>query len=909
MSYDLHPYFSHLLNGTDPSPSGWMAPEDLEKYARLKKRLVEGSLDEASACFRTRLSPEGVFSIKLVRTSLFGDDGGFIGTIQDVSEIVAIESRIKSSTSLLNTILENVPVAVFCKDPEDGYKYVIWNRKMEEHTGIPAEKAIGHTDFEIMTFPGSEADFRRDDEFVMGSKSAVDIVEDIRNLAGRRYVVRTIKAPLRLGDGKSLLLGISLDITKSVDGERERAKLLEEIATYAKLEEVVNDCLSILVSNDDFSNTLKGVLERLGSTVGADFCGIYKFSEDHSKVFFDSGWQASKDATLITEYDASEDMAWLQTMRAKRPIMADDIENSVMVDAKTREYFKMEKLKSVMAVGLWQNGTLWGFISIAFTKSKRNFNHFDESFMQSVASSIEIAMTRNGFLQRLMRNEYEKNLIFDNVDIPILFYDASGNLISVNKIIPQTLGISREEILSKPCYATLCRYGGKPAHCPIEKVIATKGAQTFKYSGFGHDYIATAIPITDGDGKLVNIVESLVDVTLQNRAIEEIRKAKDEAESASRAKSGFLANMSHEIRTPLNAIIGLSELLKDEPEIPNRCAENIQSINTAGSALLSIINDILEISKIEAGKVEMSFDWIRHNMVLDEMVSIFEPLAAKNGIFFKMEVPDGLPEIYFSATNLRQILLNLIGNAIKFTKSGGVTLSCYASPCETPGCTDVHIDIADTGCGIPKDDIGRIFNPFEQSLQSKRVSETKGTGLGLAIVSRLVEKLGGKISLESGAGKGSVFSLTFSGVKCRKAEDAGEDASEIRGETRDFSGAKIWVLDDVELNCKVLSMMLKKLGADGEYMTSAAKILERLASGEKPDIIMTDMWMPEMTGTEFAAAVRNIPSCAKIPIVAVTADTEAEQNFKMDDFAASLLKPVTMEKLQYALSSAVPKTE
>lgn len=398
------------------------------------------------------------------------------------------------------------------------------------------------------------------------------------------------------------------------------------------------------------------------------------------------------------------------------------------------------------------------------------------------------------------------------------------------------------------------------------------------------------IAFKDTTGRLL-IFGCSIDVT-------ELHDAIKAAESAAKAKSLFLATMSHEIRTPLNAILGFSQLLQDEELPHNEASEYLRSIHYAGNALLSLINDILDLSKLDADQMLIQPEPSNLRELLLELEAVFTAKAKAQGIELITTIPDNLPILNLDERRLRQVLLNLIGNAVKFTRAGSVSVSLAFFKLDAKRAA-VTIRIADTGCGIAKESLSKIFDPFVQDKSSYRGIRTEtGTGLGLSIAKRLIDCMKGSLTVESTVGKGSVFTILLPDIEiCQNAEL--EQETESNG-TLDTS-KKILVVDDVALNVKVLCAMLRKMGFDPVSAPSGAKALE-LMKDTKPDIALLDLWMPEMNGMELASAIRANPDLADIIIVAVTADTENATNFNVGLFDAVVMKPVTQESLVKVLS-------
>lgn len=382
----------------------------------------------------------------------------------------------------------------------------------------------------------------------------------------------------------------------------------------------------------------------------------------------------------------------------------------------------------------------------------------------------------------------------------------------------------------------------------------------------------------------------------------ELLSAVEKAKAADRAKSMFLASMSHEIRTPLNAVIGFAELLKDNTLPPEEQRDYLAGIAGSGNALLALINDVLDLSKLEAGQMKFSPVEVDMAELLEEIGGIFKQRCRSKGLDFRIDIPAALPHLMLDKLRLRQILFNLIGNALKFTAAGSVTVGVRFEPDGGRKSGRLIISVADTGIGIAKEDQTRIFQMFVQAVGNRQQALSSGSGLGLALVSRLVEHLHGSISLKSEINQGSEFIVELNEVPVApgySAAAAGAATDEDRSKNRLYRS--VLLVDDVPMNLKVMAAMLRKLKVETVLANNAE---EALAALEKTrfDMILTDLWMPGMNGAELAWKIRSSKRFPAMKIVAATADVESRLSFDISLFDSVLEKPVSLEKLRKLLA-------
>jgi signal transduction histidine kinase/FixJ family two-component response regulator len=397
-------------------------------------------------------------------------------------------------------------------------------------------------------------------------------------------------------------------------------------------------------------------------------------------------------------------------------------------------------------------------------------------------------------------------------------------------------------------------------------------------------------------------------LTLKHQKREhDLIEAKLQAERSNREKTLFLANMSHEIRTPMNAILGFSELLQGDLREPKH-RQYLQSIRSSADSLLLLINDILDMSKIEAGMMELHPEPTDLHEICDFLHTLFTEPAAKKGLKLECQVVGNLPHaLLLDRIRLRQILINLIGNAIKFTDKGVVEVRIIWEKQPTSSHVTLVIEVQDTGVGIPQDKLDAIFKPFIQA-GAHREKEKQGTGLGLSIVKRLTEMMNGTVTVASVPGQGSAFHLRFPDVPISARLPASEKSSSTKEVNfNELRSATFLVVDDNETNRQLIAEIFAGshhrlvFGSSGKEAVVKAREL-------KPDILLLDIRMPEMNGDEALAEIRKIPGLEFMPVIAVTASNlMREENSLKEQFSGYVRKPFSKRELFDELAEFLPR--
>ena len=494
--------------------------------------------------------------------------------------------------------------------------------------------------------------------------------------------------------------------------------------------------------------------------------------------------------------------------------------------------------------------------------------------------------------------------LIEAIPLPMYFKDRSGRYLRLNRAFELFFSVRREDMLGRTLHELLPPEDARLHVEKDEELFSQGGAQVYEATvhsrdGVLHETIYRKAALTRPDGSISGLLGTIVDITERKEAEQALRRAMEAAEAANQAKSDFLANMSHEIRTPMNGVIGMTELALAS-ELPEEPREYLQIVKSSAESLLTIINDILDFSKIEAGKLLIEHIPFHPGRLVADTMKTLALRAHEKGLELVLDIDPALPDcVLGDPGRLRQILLNLAGNAIKFTADGEVVVRAYPAK----GSDALCFDVRDTGIGIAADKLSHIFEAFTQE-DTSTTRRYGGTGLGLTICHRLVSMMGGEIQVESVLTQGSCFTVQL-------PLPVDHSQQPVAAQPVSLSGLPVILVDDNETNRIVLSRTLASWGMQVSTYACAEDLLAVAHHDAVPRLILLDAHMPGMDGFQLALHLQGVPPLAAVPRIMLSSGATRGDAERCREFgiAAYFSKPVSQEDLLAGMHSVLGKGE
>jgi PAS domain S-box-containing protein len=816
---------------------------------------------------------------------------------EQIMERLRAEEALRDSEILYHSLVESLPLNLFRKDREGRFTFA--NARFSETLGKPLNAILGKTDLDLFP-PELARKYRADDERVMASEQTYETVEEHRTPEGSTIYVEVLKTSITDAHGE--VLGTQALFWDVTERKRAEAALSQSEERYALAMRGANDGLwdwNILTDEVYFSPRWKSMLgygedeiannfsewkrrlhpddiARAETTIWDHLEGRTPFYELEHRLRHKDGtyrWILARGASLRDAEGVPYRMAGSHTditerKRIEQRVTAQHAVTRVLAASTTLGEATPKILQAVCEVSGWVVGAIW-----------------DVDRAADVLRCVDVWRRQNAAANIAGFETETRALTFARgVGLPGRVW-ASGE----SSWVPD---VTRESNFPRATEASAAGLHAGFAF-PIRLADEVTGVVEF----FSEE-------IREPDKDLLAMVTALgsqIGQFIARRQAEQaLQQAKEAAEGASRAKSEFLANMSHEIRTPMNAIIGMTELALDTGLTPEQ-REYLEMVRDAADALLVIINDILDFSKIEAGKLHLDAAPFPLRDSLEDTMKTLAVRAHKKGLELACHIPPEAPDALIGdAGRLRQVLVNLVGNAIKFTDKGEVVVDVKVES-RTAEAIVLHFAVSDTGIGIAPDKQRLVFEAFTQA-DSSAARRFEGTGLGLAISSQLVALMGGRIWVESEVGKGSIFHFTT-----RFGLRLDEVTSVPAEDHMNVHGLPVLVVDDNATNRRILEEMLTNWGMKPTVVESGraalAEMERRAGAGEPFALVLLDAMMPEMDGYALAGRIQGHPELARATVMMLSSAGQPAGAARREELgiAAYLTKPIKQSELLNAI--------
>lgn len=693
----------------------------------------------------------------------------------------------------------------------------------------------------------------------------------------------------------------------------------EKLNLEVKLQEVLVDIASTYINLDldKVDNTINESLKKMGEFVGADRAYVFDYDFENQITSNTYEWcnhGIKPEIENLQKLPIDVFPQWVQKHRENLPFYiprVDDLDNEK--DEGLKAILVEQDIKSLITVPLFDNSGLIGFVGFDSVYQYHNYSDKEIKLLTLFGNMIISIQERKRWERKLILQEEKFRNIITNMKLGLTEVDLNDNVIFANQSFYQMTGYTPEEIKGSKVSSLLLP---KETQSKIEEKrnLRKEGvSDSYELEVLNKDnekrwWLISGAPNYNDKGQLIGSIGIHLDITEQKRLEHDLAESISFAETASKAKELFLANMSHEIRTPLHGIIGMIRELSKQ-DLSQEQFFYVDHADSASRHLLNIINNILDISKIESGELQLDNKNFSLSSLAQNVSSILFAQAQQKNLDLILEISNALKPVHIGdELRLKQILINIVGNAIKFTDNGQIKLiiDVLESSNETQ---KIEIKIEDTGVGMSEDFVKNIFNKFsqEEQLTNRRY---EGTGLGMAISYDLLKMMGGTLEVKSKKNVGSTFKFKLD----LPIGDVGQLVSKSVEITPDyFSGKSVLLVEDNEMNRYIASIQLKYLGFDIDEATNGVEAIETLKT-KVYDLILMDIQMPEMDGLEATEIIINDLKI-KTPIIALTANAfrkeiERYLNKGMDDFITKPFDEITFfQKIKAVLNNEEPKSK
>jgi PAS domain S-box-containing protein len=860
-----------------------------------------------------------------------------------------LDRALQRTSGQFQAILDNAPTAIWAKDAEGVYQLA--NNGYRQMFELGDRAIVGERDDAFFS-ADTAARFRANDQTVLREARTLSFVEPVLRRDGKRQTLLVVKFPLRDDSGHvSATAGITADISEQVALQEELRRRNEELAL--REQQLLRISRSPVIDAGDLDATARLVTSAACEALNVQRASVWFWHQDGEaivcRLLLDRKKGFSEECTRLARCDFPRYFAALDEGRA---ILAHDACRDGSTAEFATPYLQPLGISSMLDVAIRHGGCVAGVLCCEHTGPARHWREEEAFFASALADFLGRALTAQSraraetelkellatleqrVAQRTAEAQQERTAaeaarrrIADIADsVPGVVYevlrsaDGHYSALFVGRGAEKLVGITAEAIMADAYrfFAVVLPEDLEPYLAQIERSAAnlseTRHSVRVRHAITGEiRWLSVhSLPRRSDDAGVVWYGYAS-DISEQKRLEHELEQALQRAQAATDAKGEFLANMSHEIRTPMNAIIGMSHLALQTALSPQQ-RNYMTKIDAAARSLLGIINDILDFSKIEAGKLGLESAEFSLRAVLDDLVALIGHRTEQKGLTLAFDIDPAIPDVLRGdSLRLGQILVNLCGNAIKFTHAGGIVV-CARLLESTSQALQLRFAVRDSGIGLSAEQIQRLFQPFEQA-DASTTRRYGGTGLGLSIARRLTEMMGGEIGVESQLGHGSEFWFTVRvgvGRPAAAAEpadprDIGPHAVDVDvsagRQTPAFHGAKLLLVEDNDINREVAEEILTRTGATVAVARNGEEAVALARQGGF-DLVLMDIQMPVMDGVQATRTLRRDPALRDLPIVAMTAsamvgDRERFLAAGMNDY---VVKPIHVPALYVTLS-------
>ena len=760
----------------------------------------------------------------------------------------------------------------------------------EHLLGYTANEIIGKTPFDFMPEEDVEKITLAFGEIIKNRSDIVDLINWNIRKDGSRVCLLTSGKPFYSDQGVFLgYRGIDKDVTQEHLKDAELQKRLDALIKYAD------------INAQSTQEIIKESLEIAAYTLNIGRASFWDYKHEYIECLnlFEKESKTHSNGAILHKKDFPR---YFASVEGRESIVANEARTDLRTSEFTQEYLIPNDIYAMLDVPVFKKNKLIGVICLEHLYTARTFHENDVLFVSTIANLISKALMYQETQVLKDKLDIEKRkLSFTNKNLQLsldaanagtFLLDIENNIVQWDKNSLDMFGVTEENFAGN-YQAWLNFIDENEIHTINEKVkdqLENEDKIDIRYCVNANNKTtkhiwAIGTIIRDENGMAEYVTGLHFDETEKIKLNSALKEAKNRAVEASMAKSSFLSSMSHEIRTPLNAILGFTSLVEKEKSLSATAKTNLNIIHNSSLHLLEVINQILDISKIEAGKLELNSTDFNLKILLDDVYNMVKnPIEEKHLSFYShYELENTL--LYSDSSKIKQVLINLLGNAIKFTDKGSITLNVNTRKINDTT-TKVIFEIKDTGKGIQQSKQELIFEPFAQVNID---DQNYGTGLGLAISKNIITLLDGEISLESALNKGTSFHIE---ILCQNSKQTLKQTplQEVKTLTQAYKGTKVLVVDDISVNRLLMSVLLSEVGFDVSEATNGLEAIQMVKTDDFK-LIWMDIKMPIMDGIEASGIIKK-SKLTQAPIIALSANVieqnERQENCPFDDF---LCKP------------------